>query len=79
MAEAGCGRLGRVDAARFSPGVAGECACPRRSHAGTGQNHPAILIWSCGNESHGGKTLWEMSEYFRRTDPSRLVHYEGIF
>ena len=31
------------------------------------KNHPAILIWSCGNESHGGKTLWEMSEYFRRT------------
>ncbi|MFR8283107.1 MAG: glycoside hydrolase family 2 TIM barrel-domain containing protein [Faecalibacterium sp.] len=25
------------------------------------KNHPAILIWSCGNESHGGKTLWEMS------------------
>ena len=23
------------------------------------KNHPAILIWSCGNESHGGKTLWE--------------------
>lgn len=43
------------------------------------KNHPAILIWSCGNESYGGKTLWEMSEYFRRTDPSRLVHYEGIF
>ena len=43
------------------------------------KNHPAILIWSCGNESHGGKTLWEMSEYFHRTDPSRLVHYEGIF
>ena len=43
------------------------------------KNHPAVLIWSCGNESHGGKTLWEMSEYFRRTDPSRLVHYEGIF
>ncbi len=46
------------------------------------KNHPAILIWSCGNESYGGKTLWEMSQYFRtaRTaDPSRLVHYEGIF
>ena len=43
------------------------------------KNHPAILIWSCGNESHGGKTLWEMSEYFRNTDPSRLVHYEGQF
>ena len=43
------------------------------------KNHPAILIWSCGNESHGGKTLWEMSEYFRHADPRRLVHYEGIF
>lgn len=43
------------------------------------KNHPSILIWSCGNESYGGRTLWEMSEYFRRTDPSRLVHYEGIF
>ena len=43
------------------------------------KNHPAILIWSCGNESHGGRTLWEMSEYFRHTDPGRLVHYEGIF
>ena len=43
------------------------------------KNHPAVLIWSCGNESHGGKTLWEMSEYFRHADPSRLVHYEGIF
>lgn len=43
------------------------------------KNHPAILIWSCGNESHGGRTLWEMSQYFRTADPSRLVHYEGIF
>lgn len=43
------------------------------------KNHPSVLIWSCGNESHGGKTLYEMSEYFRRTDPGRLVHYEGIF
>ena len=43
------------------------------------KNHPAILIWSCGNESYGGKTLWEMSQYFRTADPSRLVHYEGIF
>lgn len=43
------------------------------------KNHPSILVWSCGNESYGGKTLWEMSEYFRHRDPSRLVHYEGIF
>ncbi len=43
------------------------------------KNHPCVLIWSCGNESFGGKTLFELSEYFRKRDPSRLVHYEGIF
>jgi beta-galactosidase len=42
------------------------------------KNHPSILIWSCGNESYGGKVLFEMSEEFRRLDPDRLVHYEGI-
>ena len=43
------------------------------------KNHPAILIWSCGNESYGGKDIWEMSQFFRREDPTRLVHYEGVF
>lgn len=43
------------------------------------KNHTAILIWSCGNESCGGKDLYEMSEYFRHADPTRLVHYENIF
>jgi len=43
------------------------------------KNHSCVLIWSCGNESYGGKTLFEMSEYFRNQDPRRLVHYEGIF
>ncbi len=42
------------------------------------KNHPSILMWSCGNESFGGKDIWEMSEYFRHRDSSRLVHYEGI-
>ena len=42
------------------------------------KNHPSILIWSCGNESYGGKVIYEMSELFRRLDPHRLVHYEGI-
>lgn len=42
------------------------------------KNHPCVLIWSCGNESYGGKNLWELSEYFRTTDPTRLVHYEGV-
>ena len=43
------------------------------------KNHPSILIWSCGNESHGGENLFKMSEYFRERDSSRLVHYEGVF
>jgi len=43
------------------------------------KNHPAILIWSCGNESYGGKDIYEMSQLFRKLDPTRLVHYEGVF
>ena len=42
------------------------------------KNHPAILIWSCGNESYGGKDIYEMSQLFRKLDPNRLVHYEGV-
>lgn len=43
------------------------------------KNHASILIWSCGNESCGGKNIFAMSEYFRQVDPTRLVHYESIF
>lgn len=43
------------------------------------KNHPSILIWSCGNESYGGRDIYEMSCFFRREDPTRLVHYEGVF
>lgn len=43
------------------------------------KNHPAILIWSCGNESFGGSVIYEMSEFYRNEDPTRLVHYEGVF
>ena len=43
------------------------------------KNHPAILIWSCGNESYGGKVIYEMSQRFRKLDSGRLVHYEGVF
>ena len=43
------------------------------------KNHPAILIWSCGNESFGGKTIYKMSQLFRQLDRHRLVHYEGVF
>src|SRR5699024_9330687 len=43
------------------------------------KNHPSILIWSVGNESCGGEVLYNVSNYFREVDPSRLVHYEGVF
>ena len=43
------------------------------------KNHPAILIWSCGNESFGGKDIYEMSRFFHKVDNTRLVHYEGLF
>ena len=43
------------------------------------KNHPAILIWSCGNESYGGKVIYDMSQKIKELDPHRLVHYEGIF
>lgn len=43
------------------------------------KNHPAVLIWSCGNESFGGKVIYEMSNRFRELDQTRLVHYEGVF
>ena len=42
------------------------------------KNHPAILIWSCGNESFGGKDIYEMSQFFHEKDSTRLVHYEGL-
>lgn len=43
------------------------------------KNHPSILIWSCGNESCGGKNFLEMRNFFKKSDSSRLVHYESIF
>ncbi|WP_347880776.1 glycoside hydrolase family 2 TIM barrel-domain containing protein [Paenibacillus sp. F411] len=43
------------------------------------KNHPSILIWSLGNESFGGDNFLHMYDYFKQKDPSRVVHYEGVF
>ncbi len=43
------------------------------------KNHPSIVIWSLGNESFGGDNFLKMHDYFKKNDPSRLVHYEGVF
>lgn len=43
------------------------------------KNHPAILLWSCGNESFGGTNIKAMADLFRKLDKTRFVHYEGVF
>lgn len=42
------------------------------------KNHACVLIWSCGNESYGGKDIFEMTNFFHKVDPTRPVHYEGV-
>jgi beta-galactosidase len=41
------------------------------------KNHPSIVLWSLGNESHTGANLAAMAEWTRERDPSRPIHYEG--
>ena len=41
------------------------------------KNHPAVLVWSLGNESGVGANHAAMAGYVRYRDPDRLVHYEG--
>ena len=41
------------------------------------KNHPAVVLWSLGNEAHTGRNLAAMADWTRRRDPSRPVHYEG--
>ena len=56
-----------------------ECVVDRaKSMLERDKNHASVLIWSCGNESFGGKDIFEMSEFYRKNDPTRLVHYEGV-
>jgi beta-galactosidase len=41
------------------------------------KNHPSVIMWSLGNESHTGANLAAMAEWTRYRDPSRPIHYEG--
>jgi beta-galactosidase len=43
------------------------------------KNHPSVIIWSLGNESYGGENFIKMHDFLKENDPTRLVHYEGIF
>lgn len=42
---------------------------------GTFRNHPSIIVWSLGNESGCGANHAIMSEWVRKNDPSRPIHY----
>ena len=41
------------------------------------KNHTSVIIWSLGNEAFYGSNHKAMYVYAKRTDPGRLVHYEG--
>ena len=57
-----------------------ECVLDRaKSMFERDKNHVSILFWSCGNESFCGSNIVAMADYFRSADPSRLVHYEGVY
>ena len=40
------------------------------------KNHPSIIMWSVGNESGPGINHEAMANYYKKRDPSRLVHVE---
>ncbi|GGE31726.1 beta-galactosidase [Pullulanibacillus camelliae] len=41
------------------------------------KNHPAIIMWSLGNESGYGCNHQAMAWWAKERDASRLIHYEG--
>ncbi|TXK83708.1 glycoside hydrolase family 2 TIM barrel-domain containing protein [Paenibacillus sp. N3.4] len=43
------------------------------------KNHPSIIIWSLGNEAFGGDNFIKMHDFLVEADPSRVIHYEGVF
>ncbi len=76
-------KLGNVDPSWNVPGSLPEwrdCVVDRaRSMFERDKNHVSVLLWSCGNESYAGTCIQAMADFFRAHDPSRLVHYEGVF
>lgn len=43
------------------------------------RNMTSVVIWSLGNESGWGRNLENAARWFKEVDPSRSVHYEGIY
>jgi beta-galactosidase len=40
------------------------------------KNHPAVIIWSLGNEAGFGPNFEATAQWIRQRDPARPVHYE---
>jgi beta-galactosidase len=40
------------------------------------KNHPSVIVWSLGNESHRGRNFGELAAWTRQRDPGRPLHYE---
>jgi beta-galactosidase len=43
------------------------------------KNHPSVIIWSLGNESGYGPNHDMLAGWMRAYDPTRPLHYEGVF
>ncbi len=43
------------------------------------KNHPSVIFWSLGNESHFGANHEAMARRTREIDPDRPIHYEGDY
>ncbi len=50
-----------------------------RSNYEAFKNHASVISWSLGNESYCGTVIQAMNDWFKEKDPSRPVHYEGVF
>ncbi len=78
-----CMKMGITEISWNIPGSdeSWEAACLDRARSmyERDKNHPSILFWSAGNESHVGTVIQHMCEYFHKVDKNRLVHYEGVF
>ena len=76
-------KLGGIEPSWNVPGSKAEwreCVVDRaRSMFERDKNHVSVLFWSCGNESYAGTCIEAMADFFRANDPSRVVHYEGVF
>ncbi|MBT1180545.1 DUF4981 domain-containing protein [Bifidobacterium sp. CP2] len=57
----------------------GACVDRIASMIGRDRNHASVLLWSLGNESYAGEVFRAMAAHARREDPTRPVHYEGVF